>query len=123
MSSTLTVAPTPTSSTPQGTRGGAKRTRDDEIEGATPGIPSAPSPKRVKSDWEGQPNEEARKRDEQAEGVKTDNQALALFEMITRFIVENPESAEAASNALDEILCTYPPADIDDTASFLLPFR
>ena len=112
-----TVAPTPTSSTSQETRGGAKRTRDDEIEGATPGAPSAPSPKRVKSDWEGQPNEEARKRDEQAEGVKTDDQALAFFETVTKFIDENPESAEAASNALDEILRTYPPApDIDDAA-------
>ena len=88
-----------------------------------PCVPSAPSLKRVKSDWEGQPNEEARKRDEQAEGVKTDDQALALFETITKFIDENPESAEAASNALDEILRTYPPADSDDAASFLSPFR
>ena len=45
-----------------------------------PGVPLAPSLKRVKNDWEGQPNEEARKRDEQAEGVKTDDQALALFD-------------------------------------------
>ena len=117
VSSAPAVAPTPTSSTPQETRGGAKRTRDDEVEGATPGVPSAPSPKRVKSDWEGQPNEEARKRDEQADGVKTDEQAMAFFETVTKFIDENPESAEAASNALDEILRTYPPApDIDDAA-------
>jgi len=69
----------------------------------------------VKSDWEGPPNEDARKRDEQAENVKTDEQAQAFFETVTKFIDENPESAEAASNALDEILRTYPPApDIDD---------
>jgi hypothetical protein len=111
------VAPTPTASTPQETKGGVKRNREDEIEGATPGIPSAPSPKRVKSDWEGPPNEEARKRDEQAEGVKTDEQAMAFFETVTKFIDENPESAEAASNALDEILRTYPSApDIDEAA-------
>ncbi|KAH8981615.1 hypothetical protein EDB86DRAFT_2975264 [Lactarius hatsudake] len=61
--------------------------------------------------------EEARKRDEQADNVKTDEQALAFFETVTKFIDENPESAEAASNALDEILRTYPPApDIDDAA-------
>src|SRR6266702_199063 len=116
-SSAPPVASTPTSSTPMDTKGGVKRVREDEADGATPGVASAPSPKRVKSDWEGPPNEEARKRDEQAENVKTDEQALAFFETVTKFIDENPESAEAASNALDEILRTYPPApDIDEGA-------
>ncbi|KAI9440122.1 hypothetical protein H4582DRAFT_1578776 [Lactarius indigo] len=111
-SSAPAVVSTPT---PVDTKGGVKRVREDEAEGTTPGVASAPSPKRVKSDWEGPPNEEARKRDEQADGVKTDEQALAFFETVTKFIDENPESAEAASNALDEILRTYPPApDIDD---------
>ena len=116
-SSAPAVASTPTSSTPVDTKGSVKRTRDDEIDGATTGVALAPSPKRVKSDWEGPPNEETRKRDEQAENVKTDEQALAFFETVTKFIDENPESAEAASNALDEILRTYPSApDIDDAA-------
>ena len=53
------VASTPTSSTPVDTKGGVKRTREDDIDGATPGVASAPSPKRVKSDREGPPNEEA----------------------------------------------------------------
>jgi len=43
-----------------------------------------------------------------AENVKTDEQATKLFEDVTEFIDENPESAEAASNALDAILRTYP---------------
>ncbi|KAH9057865.1 hypothetical protein EDB87DRAFT_1628606 [Lactarius vividus] len=116
-SSAPAVASTPTSSTPVDTKSGVKRVREDEADGTTPGVASAPSPKRVKSDWEGPPNEEARKRDEQADNVKTDEQALAFFETVTKFIDENPESAEAASNALDEILRTYPPApDIDDAA-------
>ncbi|KAH8979605.1 hypothetical protein EDB86DRAFT_632015 [Lactarius hatsudake] len=116
-SSAPAVASTPTSSTPVDTKGSVKRVREDEADGTTPGVSSAPSPKRVKSDWEGPPNEEARKRDEQADNVKTDEQALAFFETVTKFIDENPESAEAASNALDEILRTYPPApDIDDAA-------
>ena len=109
-----TVASTPTSSTPVDAKGGGKRIRDDDTD-ATPGVSSAPSPKRVKPDWEGPPNEEARKRDEQAENVKTDEQAMALFEHVTKFIDENPESAEAASNALDAILRTYPSApDMED---------
>ena len=111
-----TVASTPTSSTPVDAKGGGgKRTRDDDTDAPTPGVSSAPSPKRAKPDWEGQPNEEARKRDEQAENVKTDEQAMKLFEHVTKFIDENPESAEAASNALDAILRTYPSApDMDD---------
>jgi hypothetical protein len=99
------------------TKGGVKRVREDEVDAATSGVVSAPSPKRVKSDWEGPPNEETRKRDEQAENVKTDEQALAFFETVHKFIDENPESAEAATNALDEILRTYPSApEIDDAA-------
>src|SRR6266849_4709825 len=111
-----TVASTPTSSTPLDAKGGGKRARDDDTDAPTPGVTSAPSPKRVKPDWEGPPNEEVRKRDEQAENVKTDDQAMKLFEHVTKFIDENPESAEAASNALDAILRTYPSVpDMDDT--------
>jgi hypothetical protein len=72
----------------------------------------------VKPDWEGPPNEEARMRDEQAEAVKTDEQARELFEHMAKFIDENPESAEAASHALDEILRTYPAVpDIGDATA------
>ena len=72
-------------------KGGGKRARDDDTDALTPGVISAPSPKRVKPDWEGPPNEEARKCDEQAENVKTDEQAMKLFEHVTKFIDENPE--------------------------------
>ncbi|KAI0261553.1 hypothetical protein BC834DRAFT_940755 [Gloeopeniophorella convolvens] len=115
--STPATAATPASApTPADGKGGHKRPHEDEGEGATPGGVSAPSPKRVKSEWEGVPNEEVRKRDEQAESVKTDDQALAFVESVTKFIDENPESAEAASNALDEILRACPPTgDFDDS--------
>ena len=110
-----TVASTPTPSTHADAKGGEKRARDEDTDAPTPGVSSAPSPKRARPDWEGPPNEEARKRDEQAENVHSDEQALALFEHVTKFIDENPESAEAASNALDAILRTYPSApDMDD---------
>ena len=110
---TPAVASTPTSSTPVDAKGGGKRAREDDTDAPTPGVTSAPSPKRVKADWGGMPNEEVRKREEQAENVKTDEQAMAVFE---KFIDENPESAEAASNALEEILRAYPLAsDLDDT--------
>ena len=67
------------------------------------------------TDLEVRKRDELRKRDEQAENVKTDEQAMALFEHVTKFIDEDPESAEAVSNALDAILRTYPSApDMED---------
>jgi hypothetical protein len=121
----LPTVATPTSSTSaDAAKGSSKRVREDDTDAPTPGVPSVPSPKRVKPDWEGPPNEEARKRDEQAENVKTDEQAMALFEHVAKLIDENPESAEAASNALDEILRIYPtvPGIDDPTAAPSLSF-
>ena len=63
-----------------------------------------PSLKRAKPDREGPPIEETRKRNEEAENVKTNDQVMGLFEHLTKLTDENPESAEAASNALDVIL-------------------
>ncbi|KAH9029868.1 hypothetical protein EDB85DRAFT_1502913 [Lactarius pseudohatsudake] len=51
------VTSTPTFSTR--TKGGVKRIREDVADGATLGVASAPSPKRVKTDLEGPLNEEA----------------------------------------------------------------
>jgi hypothetical protein len=96
---------------PVNTKGGVKRSREGE--GATPGAAPGPSQKRVKSAWDGLPNEEARKSDEQAE------QALAFLETLTKLINENPQFAEAASNALDKILHTYPSAPAAAMASSL----
>ncbi|KAH9972701.1 hypothetical protein BGW80DRAFT_1445679 [Lactifluus volemus] len=112
---TSIVTSTPASSTPIDTKGGAKRVRDDDV---APGVLTALSPRRVKSDWEGPPNEEPRKRDDQA---------LAFVESVTKFIDENPESAEAASDALDEILRTssdstvVPPFGFNDLQSISPP--
>ena len=46
------------------------------------GVPSAPSPKRAKHDWEVPHNEETWKCDEEAENVKTNDQGMALFERL-----------------------------------------
>ena len=44
---------TPPSSTPADAKSGGKRDRDDVTNALTPGVSSAPLPKRVKRDWEG----------------------------------------------------------------------
>ena len=59
-----TVVSTVTSSTALDGKRGGKRARDDDTDAPTPGVTSAPSPKRVKADWEGPANEEARRRDD-----------------------------------------------------------
>jgi len=89
------------------------------------GVPSAPSPKRAKHDWEVPHNEETWKCDEEAENVKTNDQGMALFEHhLTKLIDENPESAEAASKALDAILrtCLTVPKMDDSTVAPSLNF-
>jgi hypothetical protein len=45
-----TVVPIPTSSTPVDAKGSRKRTRGDGTDAPTPGVTSAPSPKKVKPD-------------------------------------------------------------------------
>ena len=63
---------TPPPSPPVNAKDSGKRARDDDTDAPTPGDSGAPSPKRVKPDWEGPPNEDPRKRDEHTENVKTD---------------------------------------------------
>ena len=92
-----TVASTPTSSTHVDVKGSGKRARDDDTNTLTPGVISARIPKESETrlgPWEGLPNE-ARKCDEQAENVKTDEQAMKLFKHVTKFIDENPESNQS----------------------------
>jgi len=97
---------------------GAKRVCEDETDAPTPRVPSVPSLKRAKPDREGPPIEETRKRNEEAENVKTNDQVMGLFEHLTKLTDENPEFAEAASNALDVILCTCPTApEMDDSTA------
>jgi len=101
----------------------AKRVCEDETDAPTLQVPSVPSLKRAKPDREGPPIEETRKRNEEAEKVKTNGQVMALFEHLTKLTDENPESAEAASNALDVILCTCPTApEMDDSTAPSLNF-
>jgi hypothetical protein len=63
----LAFASIPSSSTIVHSKGDVKRAREDEIYSTTLEVSFASSPKRVKSDLEGPPNEEAQKRDEKAD--------------------------------------------------------
>lgn len=75
-SSAPSVVSTPTSSALVDMKGGVKGVHEDEVDGAGSEIASAPSPKRVKSDWEGPHNEEAQKCYEQADNASDDPPSL-----------------------------------------------
>ncbi|KAI9451041.1 hypothetical protein BJY52DRAFT_1419286 [Lactarius psammicola] len=113
-SSAHAVALTPMSSTPMDTKGGVKRIREDETDIATLGVASASSSKRVKSDWEGPPNEEAQKSEERAENVRTGEQALALFDTVTDSIDETPESGQ---NYVNNVLARLRDVQVLDQVS------
>ncbi len=55
---------------------------------------------------------------EQSLPKSIDEQNTKLFELVTKFIDENPEPAEAASNALDAILRTHSSDDATTPPSF-----
>jgi hypothetical protein len=102
--------PTPVTSvqTP-GSDGSTKRRREDEEPTQTQ---NAPSPKRVKTDWEPRANEAALKRSEEVESVKTDEEASKLLEEVVGLIaqaqtVDGASMASDISDTLDQILKSY----------------
>lgn len=105
-----------------GSGSNTKRQRDEEPSiastlGASPSSGSAanePSPpKRIKTEWEGPPNEALKKKNEAAENVKTEEDASAFLEQMTELIKlaaggEGQESLTSdISETLDQILKGY----------------
>lgn len=102
--------PTPIASVPTpGSDGGTKRRREDE---EPVQAQNAPSPKRVKTEWEPRANEAALKRSEEVESVKTDDDASKLFEEVVGLIAQAQTVDGQASMA----------SDISDTLEILKPY-
>lgn len=93
-----------------GSDGSAKRRREDE---EPPQTQNAPSPKRVKTEWEPRANEAALKRVEEVESVKTDEEASKLLEEVVGLIAQaqtvdgQASMASDISVTLDQILKSY----------------
>jgi len=66
-----------------------KRGCEDEADGATPRVASEPSPKRMKSDWEGPSNEEAMSKPRMSRLM---SKRWHLLKPSSKFINENQES-------------------------------
>ena len=93
-----------------GSDGSAKRRREDEEPTQTQ---NAPSPKRVKTEWEPRANEAALKRLEEVESVKTDGKASELLEEVVGLITQaqtvdgQASMASDISVTLDQILKSF----------------
>jgi len=94
-----------------GSDGSTKRRREDE---EPPQTQNAPSPKRVKMEWEPRANEAALKRAEEVENVKTDEEASKLLEEVVGLIAAQAQTVDGQasmasdiSDTLDQILKSY----------------
>ena len=102
--------PVPSVQTP-GSDGSSKRRREDE---EPPQTQNAPSPKRVKTEWEPRANEAALKRTEEVENVKTDEEASKLLEEVVGLIAAQAQTVDGQASmasdithTLDQILKSY----------------
>jgi hypothetical protein len=108
-----TKATPPTPETPQPSTPGVKRLREDDTPSNVSGSGNDHSPKRIKTEWDDPPSEELSKRKEQAENVKTEEDASAFFEQMSELIKlaatgEGQESLTSdISETLDMILKGY----------------
>jgi len=101
-----------------------KRRREDEE--STPANNNAPSPKRAKTtDWEESPSQPQVKRNEEAEKIKTDDDAAEFFENLIKQASEvEPQSSMVSdiSDTLDQILKSYTSgSDITSTTGLSEP--
>lgn len=93
-----------------GSDGSVKRRREDEEPLQTQ---NAPSPKRVKTEWEPRVNEAALKRVEEVENVKSNEEASKLLEEVVGLITQaqtvdgQASMASDISDTLDQILKSY----------------
>jgi hypothetical protein len=77
---------------------------------STPAVSNAPSPKKVKTEWEGEPSEALVKKEQEIENVKTEEDASAFLERMTELI------RLAAGNDGQESLTS----DISETLDMIL---
>ncbi|KZT06125.1 uncharacterized protein LAESUDRAFT_759655 [Laetiporus sulphureus 93-53] len=91
---------------------GIKREREEELLAASELPPSAPSPKKVKTEWEGPPSEALIKKQAEVESIQTDEDAAKFYEGMAELFrtmsSEHEQDMTTLSQTLDEILKGYP---------------
>ncbi|KAH7884601.1 hypothetical protein F5I97DRAFT_1475989 [Phlebopus sp. FC_14] len=110
---------------------GVKRPPEDDVSHLSAAGPSetgssnAPSPKKVKTEWEGETSEALLKKRQEVENIKTDEEAAAFFDRVKELLAMTPSTdndinSDIAST-LDQMLAGVPqePADAASTAAAL----
>lgn len=100
---------------------GAKRQREEETASVGADASTNPSPKRVRTEWNGSPSEALLKKQEEVDSIKTDEDATKFFEQMSDLLkmVSSDEGQELftseISDTLDQILKGYgAPPDLTD---------
>jgi hypothetical protein len=87
--------------------GSLKRQREEEEPMvSTPAASNAPSPKKVKTEWEGERSEELVKKEQEIENIKTEEDASAFLEQMTELIrlAAGNDGQEALTSDISETL-------------------
>ncbi|KAI0312666.1 hypothetical protein OF83DRAFT_623924 [Amylostereum chailletii] len=94
-------APTPSASASTPSESSKKRAREEDSNATTEASSSVPSPKRSKSEWEGPPSDEQKRRQEEADGIQTGDDAKVLEEINAVLDACAPTSSYDMDSALN----------------------
>ncbi|RDX43784.1 hypothetical protein OH76DRAFT_1174999 [Lentinus brumalis] len=105
---------------------GSKRPREEDA-AALSAASAAPAAKKIKTEWDEPPSDAMSKRQQEADAVKTDDEAMKFFEQMTSWLNQvtsnEGESGESLkteiADSLDEILKAYPSIPDDSGLSSL----
>ena len=104
---------------------GVKRPPEDDTAAVSALTPpdamatSAPSPKKVKTEWEGEPSETLVKRQQEIDNIKTDEDAMAFLSRVLEYANQDTGTHSDIAASLDLILAgvAQPPEDAAATAA------
>lgn len=94
-------SPAASASTPETS---TKRRREEDISPFAPTVSDAPSPKKLKTEWDGPVSDEVTKKKEEIESIKTDEDANKFFETMMQAMTASGPMAAEISEQIDQIL-------------------
>ncbi|KAI0366315.1 hypothetical protein BV20DRAFT_972041 [Pilatotrama ljubarskyi] len=111
-------APTPDASA------GSKRPREEEPAAPSSSAAAQPAAKKIKTDWDEPPSDTLTKRQEQADAVKTDEDAIKFIEQMSNWLSQVEGDGQDSlkseiADSLGEILKAYPDVPDDGGLSSL----
>lgn len=109
--------PEPAPATAPSPAGSLKRQREEEeLTNIDPPVSSAPSPKKVKTEWDGPPSDALVKKEQQIENIKSEEDASAFLEQMTELIRLAGEGQDSLNSDISETLDTILRGVAQDTS-------